>query len=78
MVLHDINQACRYAHYLVAIRHGAIVVAGDPREVVTESMIHDVFGVKCHIGLDPIAGTPWCIPLGRSARSGELAGIELA
>jgi iron complex transport system ATP-binding protein len=68
MVLHDINQACRYAQYLVAIKHGAVSVAGDPAQVVTEAMIRDVFGVDCHIGVDPVAGTPLCVPLGRRPR----------
>jgi iron complex transport system ATP-binding protein len=69
MVLHDINQACRYAHHLVAMKHGAIVAAGDPRSVVTESMLENVFGVPCHIGLDPVSNTPLCIPIGRRSRS---------
>jgi iron complex transport system ATP-binding protein len=68
MVLHDINQACRYAHHLVAIKKGSVAVAGDPRVVVTEDMIRDVFGVTCHIGVDPVAGTPLCVPVGRRSR----------
>src|SRR5690606_9741743 len=34
MVLHDINQACRYAHHLVAMKDGAVVAQGDPHEIV--------------------------------------------
>ena len=30
MVLHDLNQACRYAHHVVAMKAGQIVAAGDP------------------------------------------------
>jgi iron complex transport system ATP-binding protein len=66
MVLHDLNQACRYAHNLVAMRDGKIWAQGDPRRVMTEQMVTDVFGVHARIVADPITGTPMCIPLGRS------------
>lgn len=65
MVLHDLNQACRYAHNLVAMREGKIWAQGDPQRVMTEQMLADVFGVHAHIVADPITGTPMCIPLGR-------------
>jgi iron complex transport system ATP-binding protein len=65
MVLHDLNQACRYAHNLVAMREGKILAQGDPRRVMTEQMVAEVFGVHAHIVADPITGTPMCIPLGR-------------
>ena len=35
LVLHDLNQACRYAHHLIAMRDGAIVAEGPPAEIVT-------------------------------------------
>ena len=34
MVLHDINQACRYADHVVAMRDGRIHAAGAPEDVV--------------------------------------------
>lgn len=64
MVLHDLNQACRYADYLVAIRDGRIYAAGEPSLIMTEAMVHDVFGLKCRILPDPVAGTPMCVPMG--------------
>ncbi len=30
MVLHDLNQACRYADNVIAMKHGRIVAEGDP------------------------------------------------
>ena len=35
-VLHDLNQACRYADFVVAMRDGKIVAQGRPADVVTE------------------------------------------
>jgi iron complex transport system ATP-binding protein len=67
MVLHDLNLACRYADYLVAIKAGQIYAAAAPEIVMTEAMVRDVFGLDCRIISDPVTHTPMCIPL-RSLR----------
>jgi iron complex transport system ATP-binding protein len=69
MVLHDLNQACRYADYLVAIAAGRILASGKPDEVMTEEMIRQLFMLECQIVKDPVAGTPMCIPVGRKKSS---------
>lgn len=68
MVLHDLNQACRYADYLVAMREGTIIAEGLPKDVMTEEMVKTVFGLESRIVLDPVTETPMCIPVGRVAR----------
>lgn len=69
MVLHDLNQAARYAHHLVALREGRIHAAGPPAEVVDATLVDAVFGVRCEVVADPVAGTPMCVPLTRAARA---------
>ncbi|MGE4373413.1 MAG: ABC transporter ATP-binding protein [Xanthobacter sp.] len=66
-VLHDLNQACRYATHLVAMRDGAVMAEGQPGEIVTEQLIEDVFGVPSIIIPDPVSGTPMMVPRGRPA-----------
>lgn len=68
-VLHDINQAARYASHLIAMRDGAIVAQGTPAEVVTADQIHDVFGVRSRVINDPETGTPMIVPLAQGAVS---------
>lgn len=68
MVLHDLNQACRYADHLVAVRQGQVYAQGEPVQVVTEAIVHEVFGLECRIIPDPVAGTPMCVPMGRWVR----------
>lgn len=65
MVLHDLNQACRYADHVIAMKAGRIVAEGTPAEVVTEATVEDVFALRCRITPDPVSGTPLVIPLGR-------------
>ncbi len=45
LVLHDLNHAARYSHHLIAMRDGRIVAQGTPAEVITEELVHDVFGL---------------------------------
>lgn len=68
MVLHDLNQACRYADHLVAMRAGAVVAAGPPAEVITPELVRTVFGLDTEIITCPVAGTPLVIPKGRAGR----------
>ncbi|MET7419674.1 ABC transporter ATP-binding protein [Dactylosporangium sp. NPDC005555] len=65
VVLHDINQACRYATNLVVMRDGRIVAHGDPSDIVTEALIAEVFGLDCRIIPDPEVGTPIVVPVAR-------------
>jgi iron complex transport system ATP-binding protein len=65
MVLHDINQACRYADHLVAMRSGRVVAQGRPADVVTPALLRDVFDVECRILPDPDSGRPLVVPLHR-------------
>ena len=65
MVLHDLNQACRYAHHLVALRAGEIHAAGNPATVLTVEVVAQVFQIHAQIIADPVTGTPMCIPVRR-------------
>lgn len=56
MVVHDLNEAARYAHRVLALREGVVYAEGEPNEVITEQMVRDVFGVDCRILDDPVAG----------------------
>lgn len=62
-VLHDINQAARYAHNIVILKAGRIIASGNPAEVISAKTITEVFNVDTMIMRDPVAGTPLCIPL---------------
>lgn len=74
MVLHDLNLACRYAHYMVAVRGGGIYAEGRPEEIITPETVRAVFDLDCTVGRDPLFGTPLCIPHGKGRRIGPAAG----
>lgn len=62
-VLHDLNQAARYATHLIAMRDGHVVAQGSPTDIVTAELVEEVFGLRCRIIEDPESHTPLVIPL---------------
>ncbi|MGM0902696.1 MAG: ABC transporter ATP-binding protein [Bacillota bacterium] len=82
MVLHDLNLACRYAHHIVAIKDQKIYDQGPPELVITDTLVRNVFGMECKVTLDPLFGTPLCIPYGKGRRilpksaKGEIAYVR--
>jgi iron complex transport system ATP-binding protein len=65
IVLHDLNLAARYADHLFALREGRLVASGHPREVVTEKLVREVFGLESRVIDDPTSGAPLVLPKGR-------------
>jgi len=64
MVLHDLNNAARYSHHMVALSAGTIFAAGTPEEVMTPELLREVFSVEAELVPDPRTGVPLCIPYG--------------
>ncbi|WP_199176591.1 ABC transporter ATP-binding protein [Subtercola sp. Z020] len=64
-VLHDLNQAARYATHLIAMKEGRVVAEGAPVDIVTAELVEEVFGLRCRVIDDPESGTPLVIPLAR-------------
>jgi iron complex transport system ATP-binding protein len=52
-VLHDLNLAVMAADEIVAMRGGRVIARGAPAEVVTDDLIHALYGVKVRIGAVP-------------------------
>ncbi|GAA2691702.1 ABC transporter ATP-binding protein [Streptomyces lunalinharesii] len=61
-VLHDLNQAARYADHLVAMKAGRIVAQGRPGDVVTADLVREVFGLDSVVVPDPVTGSPLVVP----------------
>ncbi|WP_240506639.1 ABC transporter ATP-binding protein [Thermoactinospora rubra] len=73
-VLHDLNQAARFATHLIVMSEGRVVAQGPPSEVVTSRLVHEVFGLECDVVPDPRTLTPMVVPHTRRAAAASLAG----
>jgi iron complex transport system ATP-binding protein len=62
MVLHDLNQAARYADRMVVMAAGRIVADGESWGVLTPDLLAEVVQVKASIVTDPVSGAAVCLP----------------
>ena len=69
LVLHDLNLASRYSDQLIAMQQGKVYATGTPKDVVTEEIIHSVFGLHNKVITDPISDSPMVLPIGRHKAS---------
>ena len=61
MVIHELNQAARYAHNIVCMKNGQVYNEGTPEKVFTEEMLKEVFRLNAIVISDPITNKPMCI-----------------
>lgn len=61
MVLHDLNQAARFADYIIALKDGQIVKTGTSHEIVNRNVLKQVFHIDAVIAEDPRTKKPICV-----------------
>jgi len=72
-VLHDLNQAARYATHLIVLCDGRVAASGVPAEIVTAELVETVFGLACRVIADPETGTPLVVPGARRRREQNIS-----
>jgi len=73
LVLHDLDQACRYADHLVVMREGRVLSTGAPEQVMTTELVADAFGLQALVQQHPVTGTPMVVPIAPLASADEEA-----
>ncbi|MGW7452741.1 ABC transporter ATP-binding protein [Streptomyces sp. NPDC054787] len=58
LVLHDLNLAASFCDRLYVLKGGRVAASGPPREVLTEDLLAEVYGVRTRIGVHPGTGAP--------------------
>ncbi len=53
IVMHDLNLSCRHAEQLTILDgNGAVYASGSPKDIVTEEMLRNVYGVEANVIYD--------------------------
>ena len=68
MVLHDLNQAAKYADRMIVLANGRVHADGPPKRVFEPGILADVFGIEASVTEDPETGAAYCIPVRAIAR----------
>lgn len=61
MVLHDLNHASRFSHYMIAMKGGKLIKEGDPEEVMTFPNLQSVFNIDARMATCPFSNNPICL-----------------
>ena len=62
-ILHDLNQAARFADEVVLLRRGRVFAAGPPAQVLTAATVEAVFGCPVEVISHPQSDRPFLVPL---------------
>ncbi|MFJ7736536.1 ABC transporter ATP-binding protein [Lysinibacillus sp. NPDC097287] len=69
MVLHDLNHASRFSHYLIAMRDGAMITEGTPERVMTCEHLQCIFQIQAMLTTCPFSQNPICLSYGKLEES---------
>lgn len=61
-VIHDLNLASMFCDELVIMKDGKIKYRGNPRDILTEDILMEIYSLKCKIIVDS-KNNPYVIPL---------------
>lgn len=60
MVLHDLNHASRFSHYMIAMKNGELITEGTPVEVMSCQNLQQVFNIDASLAVCPYSDNPIC------------------
>ena len=61
MVLHELNNATKFADYLVGVKDGQVVFSGHPLDVITKDNLRTLYGIEATLQLDESKQYPICV-----------------
>jgi ABC-type cobalamin/Fe3+-siderophores transport systems, ATPase components len=67
-VFHDINLASCYCDRIILLKERQIAGIGTPPDVLTENLIHSVYGINVIAGTHPSTNRPYILPMYETAK----------
>ena len=61
MVLHELNNATKFADYLIGVKEGEVIFKGEPLEVITKENLQKLYGIDAKLQLDETNSYPICV-----------------
>jgi iron complex transport system ATP-binding protein len=73
-VLHDLNLASQYCDRIVLLKNGSLRYQGSPREILTEEVVEDIYGIRAAVKTDEY-GRPFVLPRRAASPDTRKAGL---
>ena len=61
IVLHELNNACRFAQNIIGLKKGKIVCEGKPLEVINKGNLKEIYGIDANIQMIENKNYPICV-----------------
>jgi iron complex transport system ATP-binding protein len=61
IVLHELNNACRFANNIIGLKKGNIICQGEPKEVITKICLKEIYGIDAKLQLSENGEYPICV-----------------
>jgi iron complex transport system ATP-binding protein len=61
MVLHELNNASRFAGHILAMKNGFLLAEGSPEKVVTRENLREIYQIEADLVSDAKTGKPICL-----------------
>jgi len=61
IVLHELNNACRFASNIIGLKQGKIICKGIPKEVITVKNLREIYGIDVKLQLSKNGKYPICV-----------------
>jgi iron complex transport system ATP-binding protein len=61
IVLHELNNACRFADNIIGLKKGKVVCEGKPLDVITEKNLKEIYGIEANLQVSDNGEYPICI-----------------
>jgi iron complex transport system ATP-binding protein len=63
VITHDVNLAAEFSDRILLMKEGTLIAAGRPQEVLTSSLLKEVFAVTVLVDAHPLTGAPRITPV---------------
>ena len=61
IVLHELNNACRFAHNIIGLKKGKIICQGKPLDVINKENLKTIYGIDANLTISEDGKYPICM-----------------
>ena len=61
LVIHELNNAARFADHMIGVKKGKVICQGSAEEVMTKENLKELFNIDAEIVQDPRNNKPVCL-----------------